>query len=183
VSVSEGQVLAIPRGWVVVEAIPPSFSRPTPITNPNAQFYVLKDNVALRSSEITNPQESTDPNGHTPEIAFGFSAKGKTDFQNLTAAIARRGALVSGLGETLDQHFAVALGGETNELITVPYIDYKQYPDGINGEDSADISGGFTTTSARNLADVLRLGVLPLNLKLTCVSTPATSPCHIPLDR
>ena len=81
----------------------------------------------------------------------------------MTAAIARRGSLVSGLGQSLNQHFAVALD---NQLITVPYIDYKQYPDGINGDNGADISGSFSISSAQDLANELRLGALPINLKL-----------------
>ena len=166
VSASEGQVLVIPQGWVVIQAVPESFAHPTPITDPSAQFFVLKDNVALRGSDITNPEESTDPNSGEPDVTFGFSSKGKSEFQNVTADIARRGALVSGLGQSYQQHFAVALGGETNQLITVPYIDYKQYPDGINGDNGADISGSFTITSATDLANELRLGALPINLKL-----------------
>jgi SecD/SecF fusion protein len=180
VSASAGQVLAIPRGWIVVQAIPSSFAHPTPITEPHAQFFVLKDDVALRGSDITNPRQSTDPNTGTPEITFGFSSKGRTEFHNLTAAIARRGALVSGPGQSLNQHFAVALGGETDQLITVPYIDYQQYPAGINGDNRADISGSFTITSAQNLVNELRLGALPLNLKLICAGAPATTPCHSP---
>ncbi len=166
VSASQGQVLTIPRGWVVLEAIPSSFSHPTPISDPNAQFFVLKDNVALRGSDITNPQQSTDPNNGKPDITFGFSSKGKTQFHNVTAAIARRGALISGLGQTLNQHFAIALD---SQLIAVPYIDYKNYPDGLPATDSANLMSGFTVTAARNLAAELRLGALPLNLKLVRV--------------
>ena len=164
VSASEAQVLSIPRGWVVLEAISTSgYSKQLPFSNPNAQFFVLKDNVALRGSDITNPQQSTDPNSGEPNVTFGFSSSGKKAFQTVTAQIARRGALVSGLGQSLQQHFAVALD---NQLVTVPYIDYKQYPDGINGDNGADISGSFTITSAQDLANELRLGALPINLKL-----------------
>jgi SecD/SecF fusion protein len=180
VSASEGQILTVPRGTVVLQALPASFANPVPIGDPGAQFYVLKDNVALRGSDITNPQQTTDPNAGTPVITFGFSSKGNTEFQNLTAQIARRGGQVSGLGRTLNQHFAVALD---NQLITVPFIDYKQYPDGINGDHGADISGSFTITAARDLANELRLGALPLNLKLICEGTPATTPCHGPRVR
>jgi SecD/SecF fusion protein len=179
VRASQGQVLTIPRGWVVMEAIPASFSHPTPISDPAAQFYVLKDNVALFGSDITNPQPSTNPNSGKPDITFGFRSKGKTEFQSVTAQIARRGALVSGLGQSLNQHFAVALSGQTPQLITVPYIDYKQYPDGINGDDSANISGNFSITSAHDVANELRLGALPVNLELICVHARATAPCRI----
>src|SRR5205085_9054474 len=67
-----------------------------------------------------------------------------------------------GLGQQLNQHFAVALD---NKLIEVPQIDFKQYPDGIQGG-GADITGGFTIQSAQDLATQLRLGALPINLKL-----------------
>src|SRR5437764_526040 len=121
VSASDGQILVVPRGWVVLEATPANFAHPTAISAPNAQFYVLKDNIALRGNNITNPQQSTDPNSSAPDVTFGFSGKGKKAFQDVTAAIAKRGSLVSGLGQSLQQHFAVALD---NELITVPFIDY-----------------------------------------------------------
>ena len=82
----------------------------------------------------------------------------------MTAAIARRGELDSGLGQQLNQHFAIALD---NQLITVPFISYKQYPDGINGDNGADISGSFSISSAQNLANELRLGALPVRLTAT----------------
>src|SRR6185437_2390594 len=163
VDASQGQILTVPRGWVVLQATPASFAHPTPIASPSAQFYVLKDNIALRGNEITNPQQSSDPNTSEPDVTFGFTGKGKTAFQNTTAAIARRGSRDSGLGQSLNQHFAVALD---NELITVPFIDYKQYPDGINGDNGADISGSFSISSAQDLANELRLGALPIKLKL-----------------
>jgi SecD/SecF fusion protein len=163
VSESEGQILVVPRGTVVLQAIPANFSKPTPIGDPSAQFFVLKDNVALRGSEITNPQQSSDPNSGEPDVTFGFTSKGQNEFQQTTANISHRGDLVSGLGQTYNQHFAVALD---NQLITVPYVSFKQYPDGINGGNGADISGSFTITSAQDLANELRLGALPINLKL-----------------
>ncbi len=164
VSPSDGQILVVPRGTVVLQAISASFSTPTPIEDPSAQFFVLKDNVALYGSDITNPKQSSDPNSGTPIITFGFSSKGKSEFQNVTANIAHRGDLVSSPGQTLNQHFAVALD---NRLITVPFIDFKQYPNGINGDNGADIAGSFTITSAKDLATILRYGPLPVTLTAT----------------
>jgi SecD/SecF fusion protein len=163
VSASEGQILTVKRGTVVLQAIPSSFAHALPIGDPNAQFFVLKDHVGLRGNEITNPQQSTDSNTGQPNVSFGFSGKGKSAFQNVTAELARRGSLDSGLGQSINNHFAVALD---KQLITVPQIDYKQYPDGINGDNGAEISGNFTVTSAQDLANELRLGALPINLKL-----------------
>jgi SecD/SecF fusion protein len=172
----EGEILTVPRGTVVLQAIPASFANPTPIGDPSAQFFVLKDHVALRGSDIMNPQQSTDPNAGAPNVTFGFTSKGKSQFQNLTASIAHREDLVSGLGRTLNQHFAVALD---NQLITVPFIDFKQYPNGINGGHGADIGGSFTSTSARDLANELRLGPLPLNLNML---SPAPIPTSAPTN-
>jgi len=164
VSASEGEVVIVPQGTLVLQAIAQNFSKPTPIGDPSAQFFVLKDNAALRGNDITNPQQSTDPNTRQPDVTFGFSNEGKSEFQNVTANIAHRGDLVSGLGQTLNQHFAVALD---NQLITVPFIDFKQYPDGISGDNGAEISASFTISSARALVNQLRLSALPVSLRAT----------------
>jgi SecD/SecF fusion protein len=157
------QTLVVKQGWVVLQAVPAGgFSHELAWSNPTAQYYVLRDRVALFGNEITNPQQSTDPSGQ-PDVEFGFTGQGASAFQSVTAQIARRGELVSGFGQQLNQHFAVALD---TQLITVPQIDYKQYPDGISGGNGADITGGFTITSAQNLAQQLRLGALPIRLAL-----------------
>jgi SecD/SecF fusion protein len=52
------------------------------------------------------------------------------------------------------------------QLITVPSIDYTQYPEGIDASTGSQISGGFTITSAQNLAAELRSGALPVRLVL-----------------
>jgi SecD/SecF fusion protein len=165
ISKSQGQVLTVPQGTVVLQAVPHTFSNAPKIYDPATQFYVLKDNVGLFGNDITNPQQSTDPSG-SPDVSFGFTSKGKNEFQSVTAAIARRGALIPPsptAPQGFNQHFAVALD---QQLITVPSIDFKQYPQGIPGDTGADITGGFTVQSAQDLANQLRLGALPINLKL-----------------
>jgi SecD/SecF fusion protein len=163
VTASQGQELVVPQGTVVLLAAAPTASQVLKYGSPTAQYYVLKDNVALFGNDITNPQQSTDQTG-SPDVTFGFSSKGANAFQRVTGVIAHRGDLVSGLGSTLHQHFAVALD---NKLITVPSIDFKQYPDGIIGGGGGDVTGGFTTQSARNLAAELRYAALPVNLTVS----------------
>jgi SecD/SecF fusion protein len=163
VSASQTQVVTVPQGTVVLQATPPNgFSHELLWSDPAAQYYVLRDHVSLFGNEITNPQQSTDQTGQ-PDVTFGFNGAGGTAFQNVTAQIAQRGNLVSGFGQSLDQHFAVALD---TQLITVPSIDHKIYPDGIPGNNGADITGGFTIQTAQDLATQLRLGALPIRLKL-----------------
>lgn len=77
--------------------------------------------------------------------------------------IAHRGANVSVGGAALYQHFAVALD---DQLLTVPQIDFRIYPDGIIGAGGADITGGFTRRSATDLATELRDGPLPLAVRV-----------------
>jgi SecD/SecF fusion protein len=161
VTAEEGQQLVVPPGTVVLQASDPKAGHQTSFNDPAAQFYVLKDNVALFGNDIKNPTQSTDQAG-APDVTFSLTGKGATAFQNVTSDIAHRGDRVSGLGQQLNQHFAVALD---NKLIEVPQIDFKQYPDGIQGG-GADITGGFTIQSAQDLATQLRLGALPINLNL-----------------
>jgi preprotein translocase subunit SecD len=96
-------------------------------------------------------------------VQFGFTAAGRRAFQRVTAQIARRGQDVSVAGQSLDQHFAVAVDGR---LLTLPQIDFKQYPDGVIGGGGADITGGFTKASTHDLAIELRYGALPLPLRV-----------------
>ncbi len=174
VSKSQGQVLTVPQGTVVLQAVPAKFSNIPKASDPSTQFFVLKDNVSLFGDDITNPQQSTDPSG-SPDVQFGFTSKGKKEFQNVTAAIALRGSKLlapppnaqipppaNSHGRYI-LHFAVALD---QQLVTVPSIDFNSYPFGIPGDTGADITGGFTTQTAQDLANQLRLGALPINLKL-----------------
>jgi preprotein translocase subunit SecD len=156
------QTIKVNQGWVVMDAAPERYGESLPLANPTAQFYVLRDNAALFGNEITHPKQSTDQTG-SPDVKFGFTSKGANQFQRVTAEIARRGELVSGLGRKLFQHFAVALD---TQLVTVPYIDYMQNPFGIPGNEGADIQGAFTIHSAGVLARQLGLAPLPVKLKL-----------------
>jgi hypothetical protein len=164
VSRSEAQVLTVQRGTVVLQALPASFSHPPAWSDPTAQFYVLSDHASLFGTDVTNPRQSTQSG--QPYVTFGFTSKGSSEYQNVTAQITHRGALVSGFGKQLNQHFAVALD---SQLITVPLIDSKAYPNGIPGNTGAAIFGPFTIQSARDLATELGLGALPINLKLIAV--------------
>ncbi len=162
VAQSSPQTIKVNQGWVVMEAAPSSYGHFTSLADPSAQFYVMRDHVALFGNEITNPQQTTDQAGQ-PDVSFGFTGNGGQAFQNVTATIAKRGSLVSGLGRALQQHFAVALD---TQLVTVPQVDYHMFsPFGIPPQNGADIQGGFTISSAQALAKQLSLGALPIKLK------------------
>jgi SecD/SecF fusion protein len=169
VSPSDGQVLIVQQGTVVLHATNPIPGQT--VKFPDARFYVLMDNVALSGSDVTNPRASTDQAGN-PDVRFDFNPAGKAAFQNVTDQIAHRGQDVSTIGQQLNQHFAVTLD---NQLLTVPSIDYTVYPDGITGGNGADITAGLTPQSAHKLATMLRQGPLPVKLALRS-HTPSTRP-------
>jgi SecD/SecF fusion protein len=129
----------------------------------------MNDDPVLRGSDITHPQQSFDEGtGGTgaPNVTFGFTSRGQSLFQGVTKKIAQRGqeAQLPGVPrEAAQQHFAVVLDGQ---LITAPSIDYTRYPEGIDAANGSQISGGFTITSAQNLADELQSGALPIKLAL-----------------
>ena len=54
-------------------------------------------------------------------------------------------------------------------LVTIPYIDFTQFPSGIPSTGGSEITGGFTFASATQLANVLASGALPLNLVVVLI--------------
>ncbi len=159
ISASQGRLRAVPQGTVVLQAARPAFGT-QPSTSAAAGYFVLRDRVALAGRNITGPHQSTDQAG-SPDVQFQFTPAGARAFQRVTAQIAHRGQLISAFHQSLYQHFAVAYG---DRLIIVPQIDFQTYPDGVTGNGGADITGGFTVSSAQALAAELRLGPLPVRL-------------------
>ena len=159
---TDARLLKVPQGTVVLQAASPQPGQQVALADPSAQFFVARDDVAISTAQITDPQAARDSSG-APDVTFRFTAAGERAFEEVTAAVSRRGQSVSLGGMTLNQHFAIALDGR---LVTVPSIDFRQYPDGIRGGDSADITGGLTTRSAQLLAQQLRAGASPVELLL-----------------
>jgi len=156
-------------GTVVVQARPIETEKGKVTQRSPNSYYVLKDNPVLLGNDIKNPQQGFDEgaggNGQ-PNVNFGFTSHGKEVFERVTKEIAHRGANAQLPGvarESAQQHFAVVLDGQ---LITTPSIDYTKYPEGIDASNGSEISGGFTISSAQELASELQSGALPINLEL-----------------
>jgi SecD/SecF fusion protein len=156
-------------GTVVLQAHPIEAASGKVTNKSPESWYVVKDNPVLTGADITHPQqgfnEGAGGNGQ-PNVNFGFTGHGRGTFERITRDIAHRGqeAQLPGVPKELAlQHFAVALDGQ---LITVPSIDYTQYPEGIDSANGSEISGGFTITSAQDLANELQSGALPIRLEL-----------------
>ncbi len=156
-------------GTVIVEAHATESEAGKVINKNPLSYYVLNDEPALTGEDVTHPQQGfNEGNGGNgaPNVNFGFTGHGKAVFEEITKKIARRGqeAQLPGVPKQAAlQHFAVVLEGQ---LITVPSIDYTVYPEGIDASNGSEISGGFTITSAQELAEELQSGALPIKLAL-----------------
>jgi len=153
---SSRKVLSVPQGTIVVQD-----QQDDPSTTP--RYFVLRDRPALSGDDITNPEQNFDQNNQ-PNVTFDFTDRGRAAFQNITRKIAQRGQ--ESLGPPYS--FAIVLD---QKIVSRPVIDYQENPDGIDGRTGAQISGGFTVQQAQDLATFLKIGALPINLKLVSQST------------
>jgi len=166
---SKPKAVRVNPGTVLAQARPVESSAGKITQQSPNSFYVLNDEPVLTGADIKNPQQGFDEGaGGTgaPNVNFGFTSQGQGGFQRVTKEIAHRGqeAQLPGVSkEAAQQHFAIVLDGQ---LITAPSIDYTQYPEGIDASQGSQISGGFTITSAQELASELQSGALPIKLEL-----------------
>lgn len=155
------EVVKIPQGTIIVAAESAG-------DQPSGRYYVVRDQPALSGLELKNPEQNFDngPGGTgQPNVTFEFTDKGREVWLETTREIAQRGQenFFGGSAQNAFQHFAIVLD---NEIISVPYIDFQQNPDGIDASQGSEISGGFTIESAQSLANLLKTGALPIKLEL-----------------
>jgi SecD/SecF fusion protein len=165
----DGIVVEVPAGTVLVSELPLDAAGKV-VEDADPGWYALKDNPALSGHDITDPEQAYAPNTNEPIVTFNFTDSGQAAFQGVTRQIAQRGQAqaIGPVGgeeaERLSGHFAVVLD---NEVKTRPIINFAENPDGIDGRQGAQISGGFTSIDeAQELATTLQIGALPINLKL-----------------
>jgi SecD/SecF fusion protein len=168
---ANAEVLRVPEGILVVRDQKPDADSPDP-----DRFWIIRDNPALSGTDIRNPEQNfNQQGGNEPIVTFEFTDKGRKAFQRITREIAQRGqdnALPGSDPTQASQHFAIVLD---NELISAPYINYIENPDGIDGTTGAQISGSFTIQSAQDLAKILKIGALPIRLELISRSQVSAS--------
>src|SRR4051812_28308558 len=153
------EVLEVPAGVLVLRDQKAKATDKDP-----DRWWVIQDRPGLSGTEIKNPEQGTDTTlGNDPTVTFNFTSQGRKAFQTITRRVAHRGA-DNALGQDplqTSQHFAIALD---NALVSSPYINWRENPDGIDGSTGAQISGSFTIQTAQDLAKILKIGALPLRL-------------------
>ncbi|HYN49990.1 MAG TPA: protein translocase subunit SecD [Thermoleophilaceae bacterium] len=160
---SGSRVIEVPQGVVVVEQErspnqPPQIKR----------FTVLEDDSELSGLDIKNPEANTDPNTNAPLVSMEFSDKGREAFARVTKRIAQRGFDASTLNpganpDDLAQRFAITLD---DQIVSLASIDFVENPEGIDGRNGAQIENVGDFEAANDLSESLRIGALPVTLKL-----------------
>jgi SecD/SecF fusion protein len=156
------ELLKVPPGTVVLGAEKP---KGFPSDQTYDRWFIVRDNPELRGTDIKNPKQQFDPQTNQPIVTFEFTSKGREAFHAVTKRLAERGQLKQVPGQPIEnsfQTFAIVLD---QAVVSRPFIDYRENPNGIDGRTGAQISGGFNTSEAQDLADVLKTGALPITLK------------------
>src|SRR3954447_7546026 len=162
---ADAKQIKVNNGILIVQAERAQGANGKPGARPDA-YWVMRDNPALSGTDITKPEQNFDQTTNAPIVTMDFTDKGKKAFQSVTRAIAERGrdnAFPGTAPVDASQHFAIVLD---RELVSTPYINFQENPDGIDGQTGAQISGGFTVQSAQDLANFLKIGALPIQLEL-----------------
>jgi SecD/SecF fusion protein len=176
-------ILAVPKNTVVVscDVAAGNCLSGQQITTKKA-FYLLKHRDADANGENAIPEMTgkelklsgtradIDPQSSAPVVLMQFTGRGKKVFHTITRREAERGALVCQGQRDQDavqrcaQHFAIVLDGE---IQSVPYIDFVRNPDGIPGDNGAQIElgRGGSLGEAKKLALVLQTGALPVKFE------------------
>lgn len=167
-------VIEVPVGVVPVQITngsPPKTSTVQQLETQLAlgKWYVLRDAPFLGGADVKSPMATQNPTTNAWVVTMKFSSAGNKLFASVSKTIAERGAASWPPGTPAAnyyQNFGIRLD---QNLISTPSIDFQEYPTGINpasGTGGVEISGNFTSQSANDLANLLKLGALPIALEL-----------------
>jgi SecD/SecF fusion protein len=157
------KIVSVPVGVVVLEQ-----ERAPNQPEHLKRFTVIEDDSELSGENIKNPKSGTDPNTNAPLVTMEFTDEGRAAFARVTKRIAERGFDQSTLSpgapkENFFQRFAITLD---NQIVSLATIDFVQNPEGIDGRTGAQIENVGDFDAANDLAENLRIGALPIELKL-----------------
>jgi SecD/SecF fusion protein len=139
--------------------------------NPDRDYYYLlrfqprdeENPVPEMTGEdlkLSGTRQDFDPSTGQPIVLMEFTDKGADKFHDVTKDIVDSSRFRSsqGRGEVLDS-FAIVLDGR---IKSAPTVDPDDNPDGISGENGAQITGIGDVGEAKDLALVLQTGALPI---------------------
>jgi SecD/SecF fusion protein len=173
------QVLEVPRGIVVIEA-DRAPNQPEDVHT----YFVIEDDSELSGADIKNPEQNTDQQTNEPIVTMEFSDDGREAFANVTKRLAQRGSEIivppGGDRDQTLQRFAITLD---DQIVSLATIDYRDNPEGIDGRTGAQINGIGNLQDTQDLAESLRIGALPIELKLVSQTQVSASLGQQALDQ
>ncbi len=118
--------------------------------------------------KLTGTRQDFDTQGsNQPIVLMQFTDRGGKKFHDITRRLVERGrvvhARIGGDDEQAFQQFAIVLDREIRSAPSVSYIDN---PDGIPGNNGAQITGIGSVSEAQDLALVLQTGALPVKFTI-----------------
>lgn len=156
------EIVRVPQGIVVVEG---EQGENAPGNAPR-NFFIIEDDSELDGADIENPEQNTDPQTNAPVVTMEFTDDGREAFARTTKRIAQRGTFVLPQPADIEQafqRFAITLD---NRVISLATINFRQDPEGIDGRTGVQITNIGTLQQTQDLANQLRIGSLPIELKL-----------------
>ena len=127
-------------------------------------WYALAGTPALTTADIESARAGNDPNTLESIVEIELTPAGTAAFSELTRELAQRGADQAPDGDEMAalQHLAIVVD---DRVVSVPFIDFRTAPDGIDGARGVQISGDLNADDARQLAALLSAGPLPAALQ------------------
>ena len=127
-------------------------------------WFALGGEAALTNADVASAHADGDPAGGGPAVAFALTPPGQHAFTTLTRELAHRGADQAVTGDPLQtsQHLALVLD---DRIVSTPYINWQEAPDGLDGAAGANMSGLPTVKQAQLAAALLSAGPLPGTLE------------------
>jgi citrate lyase gamma subunit len=127
-------------------------------------WFALGGPPTLTNADIQSARSGVDPATREPIVALDLTAEGRQAFAALTREVAHRGSANADPGSGIEaaQHLAIVVD---DRILSVPHIDFRQAPNGIDGSAGVQIQGGLTPETARQLAALLSAGPLAADLE------------------
>jgi preprotein translocase subunit SecD len=125
-------------------------------------WFALAGDPALTNADVGRAR--VDGAADSPTVALELTSGGQQAFKTLTRELAQRGADQANLADPLQssQHLALVLD---DRLVSTPYVNWREAPDGIDGAEGAFMSVP-TRGQAQLDAALLSAGPLPGTLEL-----------------
>jgi SecD/SecF fusion protein len=169
------RVLALPAQSTVITCdedarlCPPNIFPPTQTYfylfefRPNAQDPIPE--MTGKDLDTEGVRQDFDPQTSEPIVLMAFTDAGADKFHDITRDLANEGETVANLQNIPDeqafQNFAIVLD---REIQSFPQIDFNENPDGIPGDNGAQITGLEGIDEAKDLELVLK-EALPIKFK------------------